>query len=101
MKFNFGDVILAEVQFLDTFEIKTRPVLVLFEEFGNIVVTGITSNLKMKGVSLTTKEGMPKESIIKINYIFTISEKMVKRYLFHLNEKKKNMVKNEILSRIK
>lgn len=27
-----GDVILAKVQFTDTFEIKTRPDLVLFEE---------------------------------------------------------------------
>ncbi len=101
MKFNFGDIILTEIQFLDTFEIKTRPVLVLFEEFGNIVVAGITSNLKMKGISITSKEGMPKESIIKINYIFTISEKMVKRFLFHLNGKKKDIIKKEIENRIR
>jgi|SRR3989344_4728408 len=101
MKFNLGDIILAEVQFLDTFEIKTRPVLVLFEEFGNIVVAGITSNLKMKGIPITTKEGMPRESIIKINYIFTISEKMVKRFLFHISNKKKETIKEEIVKRIK
>ncbi len=100
MKYKFGDIILAEVQFTDTFEIKTRPVLVLFEDMGNIVVIGITSNLKMKGVSITKKEGMPKESVIKMNYIFTISEKMVKRFLFHLSNQKKGILKNEIVKRI-
>ena len=29
----FGDVILAEIQFTDTFETKKRPAVVLFEEF--------------------------------------------------------------------
>ena len=51
-----GDVVLAKVQFTDTFEIKTRPALVLFEEYGNIVVAGITSNPVMEGIPLTRKE---------------------------------------------
>ena len=45
-----GDVVLAKVQFTDTFEIKTRPALVLFEEYGNIVVAGITSNPIRHGI---------------------------------------------------
>ena len=53
---NFGDVILASIQFTDTFEIKKRPSLVLFEEQGNVVVAGITSNLEMKGILLTKKD---------------------------------------------
>ncbi|MBI2004301.1 type II toxin-antitoxin system PemK/MazF family toxin [Candidatus Pacearchaeota archaeon] len=69
MKFNFGQIILAEVQYTDTFEIKVRPVLVLFEEQGNVVVAGLTSNLKMKGILITKKEGLPKDSVIKLNYI--------------------------------
>ena len=48
-----GEVVLAQVQFTDTFEIKERPAVVLFEEFGNIVIAGITSNTKMKGIALT------------------------------------------------
>ena len=79
MTHKFGDVVLAEVQFADTFEIKTRPSLVLFEEHGNVVVMGITSNLDMNGIRLSKKEGAMKESVIKLNYIFTISEKMVKK----------------------
>lgn len=98
--YNFGDVILAEIQFTDTFEIKTRPAAVLFEEDGNIVVTGITSNTDMKGIKLTKKEGAVKESIIKLNYIFTISEKMIKKRLFILSEEKKNLVREGLIKKI-
>ena len=50
--YKFGTVILAEIQFTDTYEIKTRPSVILFEEYGNIVVAGITSNLEMNGIPL-------------------------------------------------
>ena len=100
MKFNFGDIVLAEVQFTDTFEIKTRPALVLFEEFGNVVVAGITSNLNMVGVPLTKKEGMPKESIIKLNYLFTISENMVKRVLFSVSKDKASIIRKVLSDKL-
>ena len=87
-----GDVVIATVQFTDTFEIKKRPALVLFEELGNVVVAGITSNLEMKGILLSKEEGAIKDSVIKLNYIFTISENMVQKTLFHLNDKKKQIV---------
>ena len=96
----FGEVILANLQFTDTFEIKKRPALILFEEQGNVVVLGISSNMKMKGVSLTKKEGALKESIIKLNYIFTISEKMIEKSLFYVSEEKKKIVKEELIKRI-
>ncbi|MCX6748252.1 MAG: type II toxin-antitoxin system PemK/MazF family toxin [Candidatus Pacearchaeota archaeon] len=98
--YNFGDVVLASIQFTDTFEIKKRPALVLFEEQGNVVVAGITSNLEMKGILLTKKEGAIKDSIIKLNYIFTISEKMVEKFLFRINEEKKKIVKREFLRKL-
>ena len=95
-----GDVILAEIQFTDTFEIKTRPAVVLFEEHGNIVVAGVTSNIKMDGIPLTKKEGAIKDSIIKINYIFTISDKMVRKHLFKLSKEKKKLLKSEFIKRL-
>lgn len=95
-----GDVILAHVQFTDTFEIKVRPAVVLFEEHGNIVVAGITSNLKMEGIPLTKKEGAVKDSVIKINYIFTISDKMVKKKLFSLSPEKKKILVSELTKRL-
>jgi len=100
MKYQFGDVLLTEVQYTDTFETKIRPALVLFEESGNIVLAGITSNLKMKGIPISKKEGLPKESIIKLNYIFTVSENMVKRFLLRISENKKQLVKSEILKHL-
>jgi len=96
----FGDIILAEVQFADTFEVKTRPALVLFEEQGNIVVIGITSNLKMKGIPLKKEEGAIKNSIIKLNYIFTISERMIGKYLFSIKEEKKKVIKEELIKKL-
>jgi len=87
-----GDVVLATVQFTDSPEVKKRPALVLFEEYGNVVVAGITSNTSMKGISLSKEEGAIADSVIKLNYIFTISEGMVHKTLFHLNAKKKRAV---------
>ena len=95
-----GDVIIAQIQFTDTFEIKKRPALVLFEEFDNVVVAGITSNLEMKGVPLSKKEGAVKDSVLKLNYIFTISKAMISKTLFHLNKEKKRIVFDEITKRL-
>ena len=96
----FGEVILANVQYTDTFEIKKRPAFVLFEELGNVVVAGITSNLQMKGISLTKKEGAIKDSVIKLNYIFTISEKMIERILFSIFKEKRDLIKKEFLKKL-
>lgn len=95
-----GDVIITQIQFTDTFEIKRRPALVLFEEFDNVVVAGITSNLEMNGIPLTKKEGAVKNSVIKLNYIFTISKAMISKTLFHLNKEKKGIVFNELTKRL-
>jgi len=96
----FGEVILAFVQYTDTFEVKKRPALVLFEEFGNIVVAGITTNTQMKGVTLLKKEGAIKDSVIKLNYIFTISEKMIEKTLFLISNQKKQEIRTELMNRL-
>lgn len=95
-----GEVILTNVQFTDTFEIKKRPALVLFEELGNIVVAGITSNLDMKGIPVTKKEGAIKDCVIKLNYLFTISENMVEKVLFSLPSEKKKKVFRELVGKL-
>ena len=91
-----GTVVLAKVQFTDTFEIKKRPAVILFEELGNVVVAGITSNVEMKGIALTKKDGAIKDSVIKTNYIFTIAEKAVEKQLFRLNKQKKQELYNDL-----
>ena len=95
-----GDVVLARIQFADSFDLKIRPALVLFEELGNIVVAGITSNTQMEGVPLLRKEGAVKDSVIKLNYIFTISDAMIKKKLFCLNSKKKKAVFEQMQKRL-
>lgn len=95
-----GDVILASVQFTDTDEVKIRPAVVLFEELGNVVIAGITSNLKMKGIPLTKNEGAIKDSVIKLNYIFTISNEMASKVLFHLSKEKKQLIFDELTKRL-
>ena len=97
----FGTVILAEIQFADSPEIKTRPAVVLFEEYNNIVVAGITSNVNMGGIPLHKNEGAVKDSVIKMNYIFTISDAMVKKVLFSISNEKKKTIVNELVKRLK
>ncbi len=91
-----GDVILTKVQYTDTFEVKKRPAVVLFEDMNNVVIAGVTSNLDMDGVPLTKEEGALKESVIKLNYIFTVSNQMVEKVLFKLSRDKKMKVFEEL-----
>ena len=100
-KYKFGDIVLALIQFVDSGEIKTRPALVLFEEYGNIVLAGITSNPNMSGIPITKEEGMYIYSVIKLNYIMTVDKTAIKKYLFKISENKKKLVKEEIITRIK
>jgi len=95
-----GDVILASVQFTDTDEVKIRPAVVLFEELGNVVIAGVTSNLKMKGIPLNKSEGAVKDSVIKLNYIFTISNEMTNKVLFQLTKEKKQLIFDELCKRL-
>ncbi|MGE5556859.1 MAG: type II toxin-antitoxin system PemK/MazF family toxin [Methanocella sp.] len=95
-----GDVILTSVQFADSSEIKTRPAVVLFEELGNVIIAGVTSNLKMKGIPLTKSDGAIKDSVIKLNYIFTVSEEMISKVLFHLSKEKKKLVFDALYERL-
>ena len=97
---NSGDVVLAQVQFTDSFEVKIRPAVVLFEEMGNVVIAGITSNTKMKGIALTKKDGAIKDSVIKTNYIFTIAEAAIKKKLFELSKNKKSEIYKDLENKI-
>ena len=95
-----GDIVLTKVQFTDTFEIKKRPALVLFEEYDNVVVAGVTSNVEMKGIKIKKKEGAVKDSVIKLNYIFTISKIMIEKVLFSLSKEKRKIVFDELIKKL-
>ncbi|MDI3544418.1 MAG: mRNA interferase MazF [Candidatus Woesearchaeota archaeon] len=95
-----GDVVLASVQFTDSFKIKKRPALVLFEDYDNVVVAGITSNTNMDGIPIKKEEGAIKDSFIKLNYIFTISSVMIEKKLFSLSSVKKKQVFDELVKKL-
>ncbi len=95
-----GDVVLALVHFTDSVDLKRRPAVVLFEEDGNIVVAGVTSNTDRKGIPLTKKEGALVESVIRPNYIFTISPIMISKTLFSLSPLKKKKLHETLLQRL-
>jgi mRNA interferase MazF len=96
-----GDVILAKIQYTDTFEIKKRPAVVLFEEYDNLVIAGITSKTDKSGILLTQKDGAVKDSVIKLNYIFTISNVMVEKILFSLSAEKKKKIYEALTEKLK
>lgn len=54
----------------------------------------------MKGIQLTKSEGAIKDSVIKLNYIFTISNEMTSKVLFHLTEEKKQLIFDELTKRL-
>jgi len=100
MKFNSGDVVIAKVQFTDTFEIKNRPAVVLFEERGNVIIAGITSNKNMDGIPFLKLEGAVKDSVIKLNYIFTVSESMVSKIITRLSSEKQKEIYSVLLKKL-
>ncbi len=95
-----GDVILVNCQFTDSLEIKKRPAVVLYNEYDNLVLAGITSNVLMEGVSLSISDGAIKPSVIKLNYIFTVSSMIVDKKLFKLSLEKKKEVHKKLLLKI-
>jgi len=55
----------------------------------------------MQGIILTEKEGAIKRSVIKLNYIFTISEIIIKKRLFVLSKDKKKEIYDALIGKIK
>jgi len=88
------------VQFTDTFEVKKRPAVVLFEELDNVVVAGVTSNTRMQGVPLSRADGAARECVIKVNYIITLASMMVERKLFSLSAAKRRELHEALLARL-
>ncbi len=96
-----GQVVLAHIQFADSFETKKRPAVLLFEEFTNVIVAGVTSNTERNGIFLAKKEGAVKDSVSKTNYLFTLTEKAIVKKLFKLSPEKKNLLYAELEKKLR
>lgn len=90
--YEFGEIVLASVSFPNGTGIKQRPVLILFQKRKNIIVTGITSNLSREGVLIKKEEGLDKDSIVRLDYIFTIDDSNIKKKLITISESKKKEI---------
>lgn len=95
-----GDIVIVRVQFTDGPESKLRPALVLFEELGNVVIAGISTNLHMNGVPLSKKEGAAQDSVIKLNYLFTVTNEAILKIAFRVNREKRELVFEELRRRL-
>lgn len=99
-QYNSGDLVLARVQFTDTYETKKRPALILWSDFSNVVVAGVTSNLSMEGINLKKQKGLPFDSVIKMNYIFTVTHGMIEKKLCQILPSTKKVVKKYIQEKL-
>ena len=95
-----GDIIITRVKFTDSDTSRIRPAMILFEELGNVVIAGITTNTKMKGISISMSEGAAQDSIIKLNYIFTITNEAIIKTVFRLSKEKKYRVFEELVKKL-
>lgn len=95
-----GDVVLVNLKFVDGDEYKKRPALVLYTEYGNLIVAGITSNTRKGGIMLSESDGAIKPSVIKLNYLFTIPGHGIERYLFTLGMEKRRAVFGGLTERL-
>ena len=91
-----GDVVTTRVKFTDSDNSKIRPALILFEELGNVIIAGITTNTRMNGIRISKSDGAAQDSVIKLNYIFTITNEAIIKTVFQLSSEKRNLVFDEL-----
>ncbi|MHA1733388.1 MAG: type II toxin-antitoxin system PemK/MazF family toxin [Promethearchaeota archaeon] len=74
-----GDIVLVEVPFPDRTGSKRRPFLVVQVSGNNVVGLAITSQLRQgpRGVLITKEEGILKDSVILLDYAFTIDRSSI------------------------
>lgn len=108
IQFKQGDILLVPFPFSNLEGMKQRPVLVLSKDAYNlahddIITCGITSNLLNRdhSVLLSNQDlvngALPKTSQIKVDKLFTLEKKIVKRKLGKIRKDIFSSVKEEFL----
>ena len=91
-----GEIVIVPFPFSDLSSIKQRPILVLSKNVDNekiedIITRGITSNVKDARYSFLFDDNnlvegnVPKQSRVKVNKLFTISQDIVKKKVGRIN----------------
>ncbi len=106
MMYNQGEIVLVPFPFTDLSDFRQRPVLVLSKSQDNkisddLVTCGITSNLKNAKYSILIdnkdlEEGsIPKKSRIKVNKLFTLEKRIIRKSVGRINKSTFEKVKKE------
>lgn len=101
--FDQGEIVVVPFPFSDLTGVKQRPVLVLSKRLENnlgedIIVYGITSNLRDSKYSVplgneNLENGLiPAKSKIKVDKLFTLDKKIVKKRVARINKKTFSLV---------
>lgn len=110
-KYQQGEIIIVPFPFSDLTNVKQRPVLVLSRNSDNassedVITCGITSNIKDSKYSVLIDNGdliegeIPRKSKIKIDKIFTISQKIIIKKVAKIDKESFEKVKLEFLKLI-
>ena len=94
MKYEQGEIVIVPFPFSDLKGIKQRPVLILSKEMDSedIITCGITSNIKNIKHSILINNGdlengsIPVQSRIKVDKLFTLHKKVIKKKIAKLNQ---------------
>lgn len=97
-----GDIVLIPFPFTDLSGAKNRPALVLASSSYDITVAFISTQLKWKedtDVTLkpTNKNGLKKESIIRLSKLATIDKELAIGLLGEVNEKDIQLINRNII----
>ena len=103
-----GEIVIVPFPFSDLSSIKQRPVLILSNNIDNekaddIITCGITSNLRDQHHSVLIdninldRGNIPVRSRIKVDKLFTLDKKIIKKRLAKINKKTFYDVKSEFL----
>jgi len=108
IRYEQGEIVLAPFPFTDLSTIKQRPLLVISNNNYNdktedLVTCGITSNPKDAefSVLIDNKDlisgSIPLKSRIKVDKLFTLNQKIIKKKIAKINNEKFFEVKKELL----
>jgi len=94
MKYEQGEIVIVPFPFSNLQNIKQRPVLILSKDnySEDVITCGITSNIKDSTHSILidnenlTQGNIPKQSRIKLNKLFTLNKKIIKKKIAKLNK---------------
>ena len=87
--FKKGDIVVIPVPFTDNATVKKRPAVVLFNNFGDVLVAQITSkvysdNLSFKLMPADVSVALPKQSYVRIYKLFVMQEYLIEKKVSEL-----------------